>query len=367
MALGLIQFLIGGKKNKKSSKSAQVGVSVSKTTSNANTNETQVPDGVSTPTQNVKEGSQETSHSSGAKKSVSEALIKIHKELQESNERLTGLVTDVKGLDNSVNSLTHRVDEIDKKNSAVDEKFQDIDSSMSKFLSLYELINNQYNPFVSSDGVQISQGALPEVEELIEAKGDNGNGLELEHSNNEDKETKEKSNFTEEPSFFEMKNGDKTHSKLEEATKDVQKNMKSNTVKKIVLPQEKLKISESLLELDTLDIEEAAADCVPLVKLKNNTNGLVIILSWLEYLIKTVGVEEARNTLRYYTETLRWLTPEVFFDLDKYLRGMNDTDNVQRSQANVRDHIVSLYFISKLNEKSLDRRLTKAVLEIIQG
>ena len=66
-------------------------------------------------------------------------------------------------------------------------------------------------------------------------------------------------------------------------------------------------------------------------------------------------------------ETLRWLTPEVFFDLDKYLRGMNDVDNVERNQANVKDHIVSLYFISKLNEKSLDHRLTKAVLDIIQG
>jgi len=32
----------------------------------------------------------------------------------------------------------------------------------------------------------------------------------------------------------------------------------------------------------------------------------------------------------------------------------------------VKDHIVSLYFISKLNEKRLDEKLTKAVLEIIK-
>ena len=32
----------------------------------------------------------------------------------------------------------------------------------------------------------------------------------------------------------------------------------------------------------------------------------------------------------------------------------------------VRDHIVSLYFISKLNEKVLDENLTRAVLQIIK-
>ena len=33
---------------------------------------------------------------------------------------------------------------------------------------------------------------------------------------------------------------------------------------------------------------------------------------------------------------------------------------------NVKDHIVSLYFISKLNEKKLDTKLTSAVLKIIK-
>ena len=122
-----------------------------------------------------------------------------------------------------------------------------------------------------------------------------------------------------------------------------------------------------MLELDTLSIEEAAGDSVPLTVLKNSTNSLVIILSWLEYLIKKVGIEESRNSLRYYTETLRWITPEVFFDLDKYLRGMKDNKDVSEDASlTVRDHIVSLYFISKLNEKVLDEKLTRAVLQIIK-
>ncbi|MFW6008885.1 MAG: FlaD/FlaE family flagellar protein, partial [archaeon] len=127
-------------------------------------------------------------------------------------------------------------------------------------------------------------------------------------------------------------------------------------------------LKHSLLELDTLNIEEAASDAVPLTSLKTNTNSLVIILSWLEYLVKRIGVEESKNILRYYTETLKWITPEVFFELDKFLKGMDDIDTEKKSKSlNVKDHIVSLYFISKLNEKNLDEKLTKAVLQIINN
>ena len=71
--------------------------------------------------------------------------------------------------------------------------------------------------------------------------------------------------------------------------------------------------------------------------------------------------------MRYYTEVLRWITPEVYFDLDKYLRGMKDKKDLKEGETlTVRDHIVSLYFISKLNEKVLDEKLTRAVLQIIK-
>ena len=373
MALGLIQFLIGGKKKKSSSKSGQVAVSVSKPTTNdaAPVQEqqgvTQIPDGVDTPTQNTPQDSQgenqpsqeSTSNPTSAaiahphnKKSLSETLMKIHKEIQESNERLTGLVTDVKNVENSVNSLNKRVDTLDKAQKVSEEKFHDIDSSMSKFLSLYELINNQYNPFVSKDDEkpiempQLEENTEEGMEENIEENGD-GQVLEIEDGPDSPEEI---------ASVF--------RTDREETLEAAPQEKPKKKVKTINIPH--THISQSLLELDTLNIEEAAADCVPLTRLKNNTNGLVIILSWLEYLIKKVGVDESRNTLRYYTETLRWLTPEVFFDLDKYLRGMNDVSEVEREQANVKDHIVSLYFISKLNERQLDHRLTRAVLEIIQ-
>ena len=385
MALGLIQFLLGGKTKKKEAKnttaapannpsnpqiqtqnnqnSANQNSSVSTNQTASNSEENKSPNQI--PSTSTPAPSQQ---SSGNKKSVSEVLMKMHKEMKETNERLTGLVTDIKKLENSVSSLNSRVDSLDKKSKENDSKFKEIDSNMAQFLSLYELINNQYNPFVSKDEMPKIQPEKVEVESIQEPStepielsnlNDNGNGSSLEMPPNEEEfkfDDSENKPFEKEikiegvPPLSELKND----------------NVQEGKEVKYVESKPTSKISQSLLELDTLNIEAAAADAVPLTMLKSNTNALVIILSWMEYLIKKVGIEETRNTLRYYTETLRWMTPEVFFELDKYLRGMSDVRNPARAKTNVRDHIVSLYFISKLNEKSLDHKLTTAVLEIIQ-
>jgi len=343
MVLGLIDFLLGGKKKTKVPRTGQV-VAPLNSVRGDNSQPAQpagsgeVPDGTQKPTENVVSNQnmkfedsnnngqaqpvqpQMNSNPVGGKK-ISEVISKIHDEIKSTNEKVSEMVGDIKNIENNVNTLTHRVDELDENKKITDEKLANVDSSMTKFLSLYELINNQYNPFVEQGAEAPKQVVLSD-----------GNS-----------ESEEKTEVYSEPKSFD-------HLNLVGTQKST-----GNT------------LESSLLELHTLDIEEAAADAVPLTKLKNNTNSLVIILSWLEYLIKRVGIEEARNSLRYYTETLRWTTPEVFFDLDKYLKGMKDNKNITGDESlTVRDHIVSLYFISKLNEKALDKKLTAAVLQIIK-
>lgn len=339
MVLGLIDFLLGGKKKMKSPKTAQVNSPLSNvggaTPAQAGSAVVQPqagtqPDGTTTPTANATNMQFEESsksqdsavpqESNSGRKSMSDVINSIHKELKETNEKIAEMVTDVKSLENGVNELGHRIDDLEESKKVADEKLGGIDGNMTKFLSLYELINNQYNPFVENNGI---------VEKPKEIVLDNIGSSELSSDEVTDK----------------IKNIDVGNS-----TNNKDSNLES-----------------SLLELDTLNIEQAAGDAVPLTNLKNNTNSLVIILSWLEYLIKRVGIDETRNSLRYYAETLRWIVPEVFFDLDKYLRGMKDKVNLSENERlSVRDHIVSLYFISKLNEKTLDDKLTRAVLQIIK-
>ncbi len=351
MVLGLIDFLLGGKKKTKVPRTGQVTTPLNSVGGNASPGNVQnspgptIPNGQNIPTQNAEnlnvqpQESQSQSNELkfesstpnptaqpvqpqqvGNKKSISEVIHKIHDELKGTNEKITDLVTDIKSLENTVNTLGHRIDDLEEAKKESDDKILEIDRNMTKFLSLYELINNQYNPFVEQEKSNPKEIVVNE----------NGNSNE-ENSNNS----------IPTPSFDELKQ--KFH---EESKSD---------------------LDSTLLNLDTLNIEDAAGDAVPLVSLKNNTNSLVTILSWLEYLIKREGIEKARDSLRYYTETLRWITPEVFFDLDKYLRGMKDRKDLTGDESlTVRDHIVSLYFISKLNEKVLDENLTRAVLQIIK-
>jgi archaeal flagellar protein FlaD len=359
MVLGLIDFLLGGKKKTKVPKNAQISSPVNNVgASSFGSGAAGVPDGADVPTQNAQQqsvqsgggGAEDVSKvasgdsgvsqsnsspqqqssmgsfggdSSGgsAPRKISEVLNRMYKEIKETNENVAQISTEIKDMQGNLSSLDHRVSELETKDKVVEEKLSDIDDNMSKFLSLYELVNNQYNPFVTMEE--------PPKKVFVNADGSSGS-----------------EELSPEQAREKIKQLDVSNYKPELKAAD--------------------ELKSSLLELDTLDIEEAAGDAVPLTKLKSNTNSLVIILSWLEYLVKKVGVEESKNALRYYTETLKWITPEVFFDLDKFLRGMEDTAAPKSKALSVKDHIVSLYFISKLNEKALDSRLTNAVLQIIK-
>ena len=177
MVLGLMDFLLGGKKKTKLGRNGQVSANPSQPMPQQGG--AQVPDGVQNTTQNTQEMQFEDQNAQaqqqpqaqqqqvqqpqaqpamtqqgGAqvqRKSVSEALSKIHKELKETNSRVTDMVASIKNVENSVNTLGHRVDELEASKKVSSEKFTQMDANMSKFLSLYELINNQYNPFVTQE------------------------------------------------------------------------------------------------------------------------------------------------------------------------------------------------------------------------
>jgi flagellar protein FlaD len=344
MVLGLIDFLLGTKKKAKNANNAQQNSAENNSGANPDAQQTQASQGQDNQqNDNQKSGlqfqdsnsssqssPQSSSSSQGGKKSLSEILNNIRNELKETNDNVANINSEIKDIQGNVSSMDHRISELEEKNKTTEEKITDIDENMSKFLSLYELVNNQYNPFVEHDIVKPKKIVV----------GNDGENSTEDNQDQEqiDQQTKEK-----------IKNIDLSSYNPAQDAQRITGDLKS-----------------SLLELDTLDIESAAADAIPLTNIKNNTNSLVIILSWLEYLVKRVGVEESKNALRYYTETLKWITPEVFFELDKFLRGMEDVEEAKAKSLDVKDHIVSLYFISKLNEKPLDKKLTNAVLQIIR-
>lgn len=299
----------------------------------------------------------------GNKFRISDAVTKLHEEAKGTSEKLTNLVTEIRDMKNDVSHLSGKIDELEEAKKQTDDRLSDIDNNMTKFLSLYEIINNQYNPFVEKAGVAPTISVTePKKEDKVVVTADGNSEVEEEKPVEEVVETNE-----EIPKEEELKTTLGSAESIVGSSPEPKPMPKPMPSRVIDVRQQNSSYDDLIEQLDTLSIEDAAGDAVPLTSLKNNTNSLVTILSWLEYLIKKVGIEETRNTLRYYTEILRWITPEVFFDLDKYLKGMRDKVAITGEESLVvRDHIVSLYFISKLNEKALDEKLTKAVIGIIK-
>jgi len=174
----------------------------------------------------------------GNKKSISDVLNKINKEMKSTSENLTNMLTDIKELKESVSSIDQRVGTLEKDNKVFTTKMADADENMGKFLSLYEVVNNQYNPFVTNE---------PQKEVVVGTLGNSNEEL--------------------------------SQDELKEKIKEIDVSKPSTVVGNT-------SDESSLIELDTLNIEEAAGNAVPLTHLKTNTNSLVIILSWLEYLVK---------------------------------------------------------------------------------
>jgi len=341
-------------------------------------------------------------------------LAAVKAEIASTTETVTKITSTMKTVEESVEKMTTTIDTLEKQNIETQKKFASIDSNMRKFLSLYEIVNNQYNPFVTNDGKHPTpilvkseetitkeeiqdnltrddkEEPIDEIPEIIPPKEEDKEDLnpedaltiEVEDINNEEILTEQEpknlpgfgpnGEYNKEKAKEELEKIKKENTQIKE--EDTKMEEQKTPIKEEIRLEEKLgeEIIDddelSFFDFDTLSMEKAATDSVPLKSIKNNTNGLFIILSLLEYMVKRMGIEATRDTLRYYTETLSWITPEVFFELDKFLRGMNEMTTEKNFKiVNVRDHIVSLYFISKLNNKELDKKLVHSVLRIIKN
>ena len=239
---------------------------------------------------------------------------------------------------------THKreIFENENKQKELEGKIEKMESQMVKFLSLYEIISNQYNPFIDEKSKEEVVKSFP-VEKIQDSL------VEDEIVENENEKSIKEDNL----------------SKIDEVLN--QKPSKAPSQRVEAVKQENIddELDESLLDLDTLNIKNETAG-IPLKKLKTDTNSLVILLNWLKYLVKICGHQKTREALKYYAEVLKWISSEVYFEIDKYLDGLEIEPNKELCKLRIKDHIVSLYFISKLNNGVLDKKLVDTVLKIIK-
>ena len=258
-----------------------------------------------------------------------EEVKNIENNSKESSNDLLNIVSELK---NNASNTKQEISELESHQKNILDRLENIENQMTKFLSLYEVVSNKYNPFIEDE-----KNPDDKIKNILDKKDDL---FEEEISN-------------------------------EKPKKDLIKNLIKTEIpqKEILhkeLKEEKSKDdSPSFIDLDTLNSKDKISG-IPLIKLNSDTNSLVLVLNWLKYLVGIGGHEGCRQALKYYAEILKWITPEVYFDLDKLLEGL-ETVNVEKiKKLQVKDHIVSLYFIAKLNSGSLDKKLTQVVLDIIE-
>ncbi len=187
------------------------------------------------------------------------------------------------------------------------ERLDGIEGNVRELLSLYELATRNQNPFFQSDGSESSPSPpLPEENRQVAIPKD-------------------------EPLSVRLDDGSGV------VGSDAPKRMMSRSPG-LGLPKDK-ELSEKIV--DELTLED----------LDNSPTTSMLILRWMEYIIHKVGHTGLSSTLDYYVQ-IGWMSRAAAAKVLSFSAGIGlqdfDANPPQRSALAVTEHLVSLYFVTKL-------------------
>ncbi|MGC9079128.1 MAG: FlaD/FlaE family flagellar protein [Nanopusillaceae archaeon] len=119
------------------------------------------------------------------------------------------------------------------------------------------------------------------------------------------------------------------------------------------------KVVEAKQDIQNISItnNEEKTHILPLKDLDDNPAVASIIIGWLSYLVKKSNMEEVEKALDYY-ENIKWITEKVKIKLKEYLTGLSGLETEDK-KLTPKDHLVSLYIITKLSNLSNERNLER--------
>lgn len=103
-----------------------------------------------------------------------------------------------------------------------------------------------------------------------------------------------------------------------------------------------------------------------LIKINNEPRSLMLVLKWLEFLLKKAGYVGMIKSLLYYEE-LGWISESVRSRLIKLAEDIKARGGgYGKRPLSIRDHMVSLFFISKLQGLKISPLVYASVVEELQ-
>ena len=108
--------------------------------------------------------------------------------------------------------------------------------------------------------------------------------------------------------------------------------------------------------LPKLDVDGDDFDQMTVADLDNSPETNMLILRWIEYIMQQVGYTGISSTLDYYVQ-IGWMTREaaqriLSFSMGIDLRG-SGAKPPKKSTLSVREHLVSLYFVTRLKKQKV--------------
>lgn len=124
-------------------------------------------------------------------------------------------------------------------------------------------------------------------------------------------------------------------------------------------PEPLVNVPRSIIEEDV----KFSGTELHLEKISNEPTFVMLMLKWLEFLVKKAGYMGMIKALLYYEE-LGWISEPVRSRLIKYAEEIKaEAGQYGKHTLSIKDHVVSLFFISKLQGIKISPRVYSSVLE----
>ena len=146
--------------------------------------------------------------------------------------------------------------------------------------------------------------------------------------------------------------------------------IEQNSMQQLIETLEKIDKRLTILEENTNtslpSIQKSGNDQIePLHEISNDTEHIVILMKWLQYLVDKTGKSQLTEILTYYVD-IGWISDDVRLDMIDYAKGITDIIPKEGSkkssyQLTTKDHIQSLLFIQKLKGQQLDERFISKI------
>jgi flagellar protein FlaD len=120
---------------------------------------------------------------------------------------------------------------------------------------------------------------------------------------------------------------------------------------------------ETLRAPSAKPVPKPRAEEITLTDIDNTPASIVIMLRWLDFLLKKAGHDGLMDVLMYY-EDIGWITGNVRNRMVKYSRGVAREELLEQpdGEMEVEDHIISLFFVSKLKGIEISPGLYSSVI-----